>query len=239
MRAASPVGRASLTAIGPITASIASRVAPPGRSRVGVAPVRSSTVDSTPTRQGPPSRISGTRSPSDSATCSARVGLTAPLRLAEGAAIGRPAARISACATGWDGARIATVSSPAVASREIGEPSLRGSTSVSGPGQKRAASLSAVSFQRTKRCASSASSTWLISGLNCGPALGLEDRRDRALVGGVAAQAVDRLGREGDELAVAQQPRRLGDRLRRRRDELHRAALLRAMKCGLEKRGLP
>ena len=36
LRAASPVGMASLSAMGPITASIASRVAPPGRSRVGV-----------------------------------------------------------------------------------------------------------------------------------------------------------------------------------------------------------
>ena len=54
------VGMASLSAIGPITASIASRVAPPGRSRVGVAVVRSSTVDSRPTGHGPPSRISVT-----------------------------------------------------------------------------------------------------------------------------------------------------------------------------------
>ena len=225
--------------MGPITASIASRVAPPGRSRVGVAVVRSSTVDSRPTGHGPPSRISGTRSPSDSATCSARVGLTAPLRLAEGAAIGRPAARISACATGCAGARIATVSSPAVASSAIGESLARGSTSVSGPGQKRAASLSAVSFQRTKRLRLAGIEHVADQRIELRPALGLEDRRDRALVGGVAAQAVDRLGREGDELALAQQPRRLGDRLRRRLGDAHRAALLRAMKCGLEKRGLP
>ena len=80
-----------------------------------------------------------------SATCSARVGLTAPLRLAEGAASGRPTARISACAIGCAGARTATVSSPAVASSAIGESLARGSTRVSGPGQKCAASLSAVS----------------------------------------------------------------------------------------------
>src|SRR5436305_19778 len=41
--------------MGPITASIASRVAPPGRNRVGLSVVRSSTVDSSPTRDGPPS----------------------------------------------------------------------------------------------------------------------------------------------------------------------------------------
>ena len=71
------------------------------------------------------------------------------------------------------------------------------------------------------------------------PSLGREDRRDRALVGGVAAQAVDRFRREGDQLAVAQQPCRLGHGFCGRCRNLHRAALLRAMKCGLEKRGLP
>ena len=45
------------------------------------------------------------------------VGLTRPERLADGAAIGRPAARKSFWATGWAGARTATVSSPALASR--------------------------------------------------------------------------------------------------------------------------
>ena len=63
------------------------------------------------------------------------------------------------------------------------------------------------------------------------PALGLEDGGDGALVGGVAAQAIDGLGREGDQPALEQEARGLGD--------AHRSALLRAMKCGLEKRGLP
>ena len=222
---------ASLSTMGPITASIASRVAPPGRSRVGGAVVRSSTVDSSPTSHGPPSRIIFTRSPSDSATCSARVGLTAPLRLAEGAASGRPTARISACAIGCAGARTATVSSPAVASSATGESFARGSTRVSGPGQKRAASLSAVSFQRTSRFASSGPEHVADQRVELRPSLGLEDGGDGAFVGGVAAQAVDGLGREGDQPALENEARGLGD--------AHRSALLRAMKCGLEKRGLP
>ena len=50
----------------------------------------------------------------------------------------------------------------------MAEPFERGSTSVSGPGQNFAASLSAVSFHSTKRCASAASGTCEISGLKCG-----------------------------------------------------------------------
>ena len=46
------------------------------------------------------------------------------------------------------------------------------------------------------------------------PALGGEDRRDRAVVAGVGAEAVDGLGREGDERARAQQPGRGGDAAR-------------------------
>ena len=53
-------------------------------------PVRSSTVDSTPTAQGPPSTTAAMRPPSPSSTCAAVVGLTWPERLAEGAATGRP-----------------------------------------------------------------------------------------------------------------------------------------------------
>ena len=45
--------------------------------------------------------------------------------------------------------------------------------------------------------------------IEAGPALGGEDRGDRAVIGGVAAQAIDRLGRKGDQLAGAQRPRRL------------------------------
>ena len=45
------------------------------------------------------------------------------------------------------------------------------------------------------------------------PALGGVDARDRLAVGGVGGEAVDGLGRHRDQLAGADQPRRLGDRL--------------------------
>ncbi len=53
-----------------------------------------------------------TRPASWRATCSARVGLTRPNGLAEGAASGAPTARMRLSATGWSGTRSATVSRP-------------------------------------------------------------------------------------------------------------------------------
>ncbi len=47
--------------------------------------------------------------------------------------------------------------------------------------------------------------------IEAGPALGGKDRGDRAVAGGIAAQAIDRLGREGDQLAAAQGARRVAD----------------------------
>jgi hypothetical protein len=64
-------------------------------------------------------------------------GARAAGRLAEGAAMGREAAWMRARATGWAGTRTATVSSPPVVMR--GTAPARGSTRVSGPGQKRRA----------------------------------------------------------------------------------------------------
>ena len=89
----------------------------PGRSTVGGTVVRSSTVDSTPTSIGPPSSTMSMRPFRSSSTCDARVGLGRENRLALGAAMGSRAAARSACATGWAGILIATVSSPAVTSR--------------------------------------------------------------------------------------------------------------------------
>ena len=81
--------------------------------------------------------------PSRSATtCAARVGLGRENRFALGAAIGMPAARSSACATGCEGTRIATDGNPAVTSS--GTIRLFGNTRVSGPGQKRAARAAAA-----------------------------------------------------------------------------------------------
>ena len=131
------------------------------------------------------------------------MGLTRPNRLADGAATPPPNARSSASATGWSGTRSATVGSPPVTSS--GTRSVRGSTRVSGPGQNVAASARA-------------------SGVTVGRPVGeLVDRRqvhDHGMVGGpalhrveppervgrrrVGAEAVDGLGREGDEAAAAQ-----------------------------------
>ena len=118
----------------PSVASISSRETAPGRSRRGPPPRQATTVDSTPQAQGPPSRIRPIRSPRSASTCSARVGLTAPERLAEGAASGAPAAAISARAISEPGTRTASVSSPARASRLMRQSAATGATSVSGPG---------------------------------------------------------------------------------------------------------
>src|SRR4051794_24961341 len=99
---------------------------PPGRRITGLDPSRLTTVDSTPTRQGPPLRIIATLSPSVAATCSARVGLMAPDGLALGAASGRPHIDRRPCAAGCAGTRIAALSSPALISKESLVRGLRG-----------------------------------------------------------------------------------------------------------------
>ena len=96
-------------------------------------------VDSRPWVVGPPSTISGIRPPRLARTCSARVGLILPLALADGAASGRRVASRRSRIAGWAGQRTATVASPAVTIGATGAPSPSGSTSVSGPGQKRVA----------------------------------------------------------------------------------------------------
>ena len=95
-------------------------------------------VDSTPTVQGPPSTMPSMRPSMSSMTSWARVQLGRPERLALGAAIGTPASRMMAVATGWSGQRMATVSSPAVVAS--GTMGLRRRIIVRGPGQKRRAS---------------------------------------------------------------------------------------------------
>ena len=132
----------SSTWAAPQVTSIISGVTPPGRSMRGTAPVTSITVDSRPTRQGPPSNISGMRPFMSSHTCFAVVGLGRPERLALGAATGRAAASISARASGWAGKRTATVESPAVTSG--GTRSDLGKISVIGPGHH--ASISAFAM---------------------------------------------------------------------------------------------
>ncbi len=75
-------------------------------------------------------------------TSSARVGLGRPLRLALGAARGRPVTAINRRATGWLGIRIATVERPA--GTMDGTAAVFFITSVSGPGQNAVMAASAA-----------------------------------------------------------------------------------------------
>ena len=102
-----------------------------------------------------------------SSTCSAVVGLGRPLRLALGAAIGQPAARISLRASAFAGRRMPTVSSPALTAS--GMQSALGRISVIGPGQNASISFrAAAGIARTSGGISSTQATCVISGLSCG-----------------------------------------------------------------------
>ncbi len=136
---------------------------PPGRSSDGVPELRSRIVDSTPTPQGPPSRIAPSDAPNSARTCSAVVGLTAPNRFADGAATPPPNPCSSASATGCAGTRRPTVSNPPVTASIAGAP--RFTISVSGPGQNFAASSHAASgISRPHSSMRSASARWTMSG---------------------------------------------------------------------------
>ena len=127
----------------------------------------STTVDSTPMPQLPPSRIPATLPVISSATSCALVGLGLPDTLALGAAMGQPAARMRAAATGWDGIRTATVSSPAVTMS--GTSSDRGTTMVRGPGQNVSIRARALAFNPlVKGYICSVSAICRISGLSAG-----------------------------------------------------------------------
>ena len=120
-------------------------------------------VDSTPTRAGPPSRPRSTSEPRSARTCSARVGLTRPKRLALGAATPPSNARSTASATGCPGTRSATVSCPPVTASEAREE--RRSTSVSGPGQNAEASRNASGGTwDAQDSMDDACATWTMSG---------------------------------------------------------------------------
>ena len=137
------------------------------------------------------------------------VGLTAPEGLAEGAASGPPKAASRRRASGCAGTRSATVGRPAVAS--VGEAGVGAARQHQRQRARPEAAASARGLGREARRARSAaarSATWTISGLNAGRPLAAKMRGDRAIVAGVGAEAVDRLGREGDELARARAARR-------------------------------
>ena len=73
----------------PPSSRIASTLMPPGRRTTGGSRRPSTTVDSKPTEQGPPSMINGMRFRRSVNTCDALVGDGFPEALAEGAARGR------------------------------------------------------------------------------------------------------------------------------------------------------
>src|SRR5699024_2324559 len=103
---------------------------PPGRSGSGRSPSRDTTVDSTPTGQGPPSRIISIRPPSSSITWSALVGLTLPDRLALGAATGLPTAARRSRAERSAGTRTARLDMPAEHKSDARQAALLGRTRV-------------------------------------------------------------------------------------------------------------
>src|SRR5665213_252739 len=126
--------------------SISSSERPPGLSKTGSFSAKEMMVDSTPTVQGPPSKIIFTLFPNDFRTCSAVVGLTCPKGLALGAAMGRPDSRISSNAMGWLGTRIATLGKEEVTMS--GTRGDLGRTIVRGPGQNLSMSFKAFSGTR-------------------------------------------------------------------------------------------
>ena len=96
-------------------------------------------------------------------TCEACVGLGREKRFALGAATGTVAASMIARATGCTGTRTATLERPAVTSS--GTWAERGSTSVSGPGQKRRPGPHAVAGTcETSDTNNSSEPTWTIKG---------------------------------------------------------------------------
>ena len=179
---------------------------PPGRSSCGGSTVQSTIVDSTPIGLGPPSRITSRAGSSDgprsARTWAAVVGLTRPKRFADGAAIATPVVASSCCVSGWAGARTPTVSRPPVTTS--GTRDERGSSSVSGPGQQAAASTAATAGMSTAQSSSQSGSMWTISGWSVGRSLTAKIRGHRVGVRRVGAEAVHRLGRDGDESASAQ-----------------------------------
>ena len=187
--------------------------APPGRSSIG-SPRQATMVDSRPTGVGPPSRIRSTRPSRSASTCCAVVGETWPERLAEGATIGLPNAASSvardrmrpARAPRWCRGRRSQ-------DRRPGSRAAFGSTSVSGPGQKAAASRSASHRTRASAPRRVGVRHMRDQRVEARPALGGIKPRDRLAVGGIGAEAVDRLGRERDEAARGQDARRGFDRI--------------------------
>ena len=187
------------------TVSKASRLTPPGRNSRTASPGNTATmVDSRPTCAGPASSIRPDCSPSSASTSCAVVGLMRPERLAEGAASGRPKARIS-----FERHRMtrhAQRNGLQSGTRKFTDlvAGATGSTSVSGPGQKRSA----------RRCARSSSTASLRrhvkAGYMCDQRIELRasfrriDAGNGQVTARVCSEPVDRLGRQTDEPGTAQ-----------------------------------
>ncbi len=123
--------------------------------------------------------------PRSATTCAAVVGLTAPNRLADGAANGTPADRISSRAIGCAGTRSPTVSRPPATA--AGSRSERGTINVSGPGQHVAASARAAGDAvGAHRSRSDRSARWTINGWSAGRPL---TAKIRAIAAGSVASA--------------------------------------------------
>ena len=179
----------------------------PGRKTRGGDTVRSSTVDSMPTWDWPPSTIREILSPSCANTCPALVGETRLDTFALGAASGKPHSRITAWMNGWPGQRTPTVGPPAVTMPGIS--SARARTSVNGPGQNARASFSGAR-RPVGRTASGHFDARDVDNNRIvrRPALDLENFCDRLYVQRVGGQAVNRFRRQRHDFAGAQQFRR-------------------------------
>ena len=99
------------------------------------------------------------------------------------------------------------VSRPAVASSATGQSGARGSTSVSGPGQKRSEPLGGGIEPREPARAGNVAHV-RDQRIERGPALGGIEARHRLAVGRIGAEPIDGLGREGDEPAGRKAARR-------------------------------
>ena len=161
-------------------------------------------VDSSPTWHSPPSRITCTASPNSSRTCSARVGLDVPVAIGRRRGDAAAEGVSSCCAIGCAGTRMATLSWPPVTmSCTL---AARGSTSVSGPGQKRCGQL--LGHRRHLAHPARAGSA-RCRGARSPDAIGGRPLSSKTLPRGrriwrVRAEPIDGLGRKRDQLAVAQ-----------------------------------
>ena len=184
----------------------------PGRSSTG-RPVEQSTIaDSMPMRAAPPSST-GSGLAELVGTCAAR-GRADPAeavraRRGDAGHAGARAPRASnACATGCAGQRRPIVAWPAAAASA--PPGWRRTITVSGPGQNASTMRSATGRDHAESLGAGTVGDVDDQRVPGGPALQREDLRDRRVVVGARAEAVDGLGGKGDELARGEARRRVG-----------------------------